>query len=329
MYVEALTVRAAALGPTHPEMTIALTSHAIFLDVTGKIADAVKQQTESANVTERNLDLILASGSELQKLRYMDTFTENTDITVSMHRVSAPRDAAAQHLALTTLLRRKGRVLDAVGGALQTLRDRMSPDDRTALDHLSAARTQLARLVLRGPGRQDAASFARDVTAAEEQLQQAERDLSERSAAYRSQARPVTVEAVQGALPAGAALVEIAVCRPFNNRVAQREKRFGAPRYVAYIVRAGEQPAAVDLGDVKAIDGQIELLRRALSNPKIGGLRAAAIALHGSVVRPLLPSLGSAQRLFISPDGALNLVPFAALQDPTGRYLVESTRSAT
>ena len=169
----------------------------------------------------------------------MDTFTENTDITVSMHRVSAPRDAAAQHLALTTLLRRKGRVLDAVGGALQALRDRMSEEDRTALDRLSGARAQLARLVLRGPGRQDAAAFTRDVAAAEEQLQQAERDLSARSAAYRAQARPVTLEAVQAALPSGAALVEIAVYRPFNNRVAQRDKRFGAPRYVAYVVRAG------------------------------------------------------------------------------------------
>ena len=90
----------------------------------------------------------------------MDTFTENTDITVSMHRVSAPSDAAAQHLALTTLLRRKGRVLDAVGGALQALRDRMSNDDRAALDRLSTARAQLARLVLRGPGRQEPARSA-------------------------------------------------------------------------------------------------------------------------------------------------------------------------
>ena len=91
MYEEALAVRSAALGPTHPDMTIALTSQAIFYDVTGRIADAVKRQTESANVTERNLDLILASGSETQKIRYMETFTENTDVTVSMHRVSAPQ----------------------------------------------------------------------------------------------------------------------------------------------------------------------------------------------------------------------------------------------
>ena len=41
-------------------------------------------------------------------------------------------------------------------------------------------------------------------------------------------------------------------------------------------------------------------------------------------MRPLLPLLGDAQRLFISPDGSLNLVPFAALQDSKGRYLVES-----
>ena len=324
MYEEALAVRSAALGPTHPEMTIALTSHAIYYDVAGKIGDAVKRQTESANVTERNLALILASGSETQKQRYMETFTENTDITVSMHRVSAPNDAAAQNLALTTLLRRKGRVLDAVGGALQALRGRMSEQDRASLDRLSAGRTQLARLVLRGPGRQDPAAFSRDVAAAEEQVQRAERDVSDRSAEYRAQSRPVSVEAVKGALPAGAALVEIAVYRPFNNRVAQRDKRFGAARYVAYVVRSGAEPASVDLGDVTAIDSQVDALRRALSSTKNPGLRAAATALHGSLVRPLLPLVGGAQRLFISPDGALNLVPFAALHDQTGRYLVES-----
>ena len=91
---------------------------------------------------------------------------------------------------------------------------------------------------------------------------------------YRAQARPVTLDAVQAALPPGAALVEIAVYRPFNNRVAQRDKRFGAARYVAYVVRPGAQPASVDLGDVTAIDAQVESLRRALSNTKSAGSRS-------------------------------------------------------
>jgi hypothetical protein len=34
--------------------------------------------------------------------------------------------------------------------------------------------------------------------------------------------------------------------------------------------------------------------------------------------------LGTARRLFISPDGQLNLIPFAALADEQNRYLVEN-----
>ena len=322
-YDEALSIRRAALGPIHPDMSRALTSQAIFFDVTGRMNEAIRLQTESADIVELNLGLILATGSEVQKLRYMETLTENTDITVSMYWQSAPQNATAERLALTTLLRRKGRVLDAVSGSLQTLRDRLSPDDRLVLDKLSATRGQLSTLALRGPGRQDPQTFADDVRRLEEEIQRIERDVSARSAEYRSQSREVTIETVQSTIPSDAALVEFALYRPFNNRVAQRDKRFGPPRYVAYVLRRTGGPASVDLGDAQTIDRQVETLRQMLRDPRSTGLRAAAQALHGAVVRPL-PHLEGARHLLISPDAALNLVPFAALLDPTGRYLLET-----
>ena len=86
-------------------MTIALTSHAIYLDVTGKISEAVKRQTESANVTERNLDLILASGSEAQKLRYWTrsprTPTSRCRCTACRRRVTPRRSILRDHTAAT------------------------------------------------------------------------------------------------------------------------------------------------------------------------------------------------------------------------------------
>jgi CHAT domain-containing protein len=40
-------------------------------------------------------------------------------------------------------------------------------------------------------------------------------------------------------------------------------------------------------------------------------------------MRPLLQLLGNTQKLFLSPDGDLNLIPFGALVDEQDRYLVE------
>ena len=154
MYQEALVIRGAALGPHHPDMAKALTSEAIFFDVTGRTSEAVAQQAQAAEVVEGNLTLILTTGSEVQKLRYMESFVEDTDITLSMDRQAKSPSVESARLAMTTLLRRKGRVLDAVSGTTQTLRERLSPEDRAALDRLSASRSRLAALVLRGPGSQ-------------------------------------------------------------------------------------------------------------------------------------------------------------------------------
>ena len=40
-------------------------------------------------------------------------------------------------------------------------------------------------------------------------------------------------------------------------------------------------------------------------------------------MQPVRERAGSPSRLLISPDGALNLVPFEALRDEQGRYAIE------
>src|SRR5262249_18264121 len=51
--------------------------------------------------------------------------------------------------------------------------------------------------------------------------------------------------------------------------------------------------------------------------------RPAARALDAAVMAPVRAILGDARRIFVSPDGPLNLVPVNALVDEAGRYLVE------
>jgi CHAT domain-containing protein len=64
-------------------------------------------------------------------------------------------------------------------------------------------------------------------------------------------------------------------------------------------------------------------VRQALRDTKRPDVKQLARTVEQKVTQPLRPLLGGTRRVFISPDGALNLIPFAALVDEQNRYLLE------
>ena len=83
MYQEALAIRGAALGPHHPDMAKALTSEAIFFDVTGRTSEAVARQAQAAEVVEGNLTLIL---TPVLRCRSSATWSPSSKIPTSRSR---------------------------------------------------------------------------------------------------------------------------------------------------------------------------------------------------------------------------------------------------
>ena len=136
LYDRAVATRRAALGNRHPELATALSSESVLFAVTNRLPQAVAAQREATDITELNLEMMLATGSEAQKLRFVtaQSFAEESDITISLNRRLAPSNRDATRLALTTVLRRKGRVLDAVSQSLQVVRDELGPEERAWLD---------------------------------------------------------------------------------------------------------------------------------------------------------------------------------------------------
>lgn len=63
-----------------------------------------------------------------------------------------------------------------------------------------------------------------------------------------------------------------------------------------------------------------------LADPRLpkAEVQAVAQALAERVITPIRPWIGNATHLLIAPDGELNTIPFQALVDAQGRYLVES-----
>ncbi len=331
-YRRALAIDEKLLGPEHPDIATSLNNLAGLYETMGDYARAVQFQSRGNEVQERTLALVLSAGSERQKLAYLATLSGNTDATISLHARSAPSDPQALGLALTTVLRRKGRALDAMSDQVAALRRRLDPQDRSLLDELSAAQSRLSALVLGGPDQTPPAEHRAQVSRLEAEVERLQDAISRRSAAFRVQTQPVTVEQVQRALPAGVALAEFFTYQPFD--VKTRGAESGAPRYIAYVLHKEREPRWADLGEAESLDADIARLLVALKCPQTGKsikgcpsiaeVKGLARAVDERVMRPVRKLLGDTRQVFISPDGALNLIPFAALVDEGGKYLVES-----
>src|SRR5262249_14629923 len=78
-----------------------------------------------------------------------------------------------------------------------------------------------------------------------------------------------------------------------------------------------------ELGEASVIDTAIAALRNALRDPTRVDVKRLARNVDAKVFQPIRPFLGDLKRLLISPDGLLNLIPFAALVEEKGRYEIE------
>jgi CHAT domain-containing protein/tetratricopeptide (TPR) repeat protein len=323
IYLRALAIREKAFGAEYPLVADVLHNlGALNLD-RENYSQAVELLTRRDEIRERNLALLLNIGSEEQKRRFLQRVSRETDGTVSLHVRYAPNYPQAADLALTTVLRRKGRVLDAMSGSFGVLRRRLNPDDRAVLDQLFTAYSQYAALADKGLG--SGAPAERRTAAAEIRfrIEQLEALVSRSSAAFRTQKSPITLMGVQKALPEGTALVEVVLFRPLDVKAKTKAERYGQPRYVAYVLRREGPPAWVDLGEADVIDRDVAELRRVLNDPRLTVKRLAR-ALDEKVMLPVRRLLRDTRRVFISPDGALNLLPFGALIDERGKYLIEN-----
>jgi len=322
-YKRALSTREKALGSEHPDVVSTLSHISLMYMAKGDFAEAQSFQARAIAISERNAALNLSSGSERQKLAYLDSLSEQLDRAVTLSVKLAPEQAAERDLALTTVLQRKGRVQDVLSESLVSLRQRLNSEDAKLLDRFNETTSQLSRLVLAGPQQLTADEFQLRSKELTEQREQLEAEIARRSAEFRAQSQPVTIDAVRRALPDNAALLEFVSYRPLSPKEITAKERYGAPRYLVYVIRNHGEVSWRELGGMKEVDGAVEALRQALRDPQRKDTQQLARALDRTVMQPVRALLGDATQLLVSPEGELNLVPFAALVDEQGRYLIQ------
>lgn len=320
LYQRALAIQDKTLGPEHPETATTLNDLAALYEAAGAHVKAEALYKRAQIIEERNAANFLLSGSEARKLAYLQQRAGSVYQNVSFSLTHPTASSTA--LGFTSVLQYKGRVLDAVSDSVAQLRANSAPADQALFDQLSSVAQEFSTLTFGGPGKLSPEAYRGRLNELAEQQETLESELSTHSAALRQAVTPITLANVRQALPPDAILVEWCRYWPFNPK-AKESARWGEPRYVAYVLKRNGNTVAIDLGAAQPLERLIKEFRSALSDPTSTYFKNVAEDLSEKLLKPLRPHLPHGKRLLLSPDGALNLLPFAALLDEHGEYLAQ------
>ncbi|GET38927.1 peptidase-like protein [Microseira wollei NIES-4236] len=151
LYKEALAIDRQQRGNEHPNLASTANHLATLYAARNRTDTALDSLNQGLSIEEVNLSNLLITGSERQKRQYLGTIADSLDLALSLHLQAAPNNSEAANLAFTTLLRRKGRILDAVADNMQILRQNLTPENRQLLDRLSTKRSELAAAIFNPP----------------------------------------------------------------------------------------------------------------------------------------------------------------------------------
>ena len=327
LLVQALNIRREQLGEHHPEVAISLSNLSVLHQAKGDIEMSMARLKAGLDIEEWNLDLNLAALTDAQRQVYAATIAHTVDLAISLHLQAAPDTPEAAQLALTTLLRRKGRILESGVDSLHILRQNLTPEDRATLDELSAVQQNIAALIFDSPSGMAPEAYRDRLEQLETNANHLEATLVRRSAAFRASSEPLELATVHTQLPANGVLVEYIRYSPLDANDVMHP--WGDARYAAYLLFPDGRIEAIDLGSAAAIDHAVQAFSRDLriaTAPIETSARdtQAGENLATLIFDPIAPYLTEQEHLLISPDSQLNRIPFEALQTgDTGNYLVQ------
>ena len=279
--------------------------------------------------------------------------SHSLDGLLSMVLDGAATDPAAAETALTWTLRRKAIILDTLCRFRDAQR-RLAQDPALAQQaaQLRGLRQRLSNWTLNPPPGASPETLRHQMDAWRQQADELEADLNRALARHEppSARDGVDAAALRQRLPAGSALVELVRVDLFDFRATGKAPRWKPAHYLALVLTAGAAgPAPLDRpgrgrrhrrsGRAGAAERHRRRREHELAKtdkPRLPqaertweeGFREVSRPLYQQVFAPLRAALGPATLIYLAPDGELNRLPFEALVDDQGRYLIETYRFA-
>lgn len=335
----AVAIAESALSPSHPLNAEVLSQFGLVLAQQGKWSEAVTLALRAETVAREHVRLTIQALPEREAINHWSRVTGGMDLAMTV--LASSRDSKLTEPIWESLIHSRALVLDEQASRQAVTRATQDRETRRlALEYQQATR-RLSNLVFESLVGHSHDSPRVAIINAREAQERAAAALAKRSATFGRNrlAHASGLEKLRHQLPAGGALVAFV---QYNHLRIGREQharmsstRNLQPRMFAFVLRRGSPiVVSVPLGATAEIDTLVERWRaevvRPTTHPKENArvaenrYRQAGKALRDAVWRAIEPHLTGVNRVFVVPDGSLNLVSFAALPTGDSSYAVES-----
>lgn len=333
--VEASRIAATRLPPAHPDVAACLFALSIVEARMDRYAESWRLMQDAWARLSTMLDVNLPHMTPKQMIGFVESLRGRLAAVLSL-----PPDVSGGDGSLACVLQGKSRQFDvlcrmqAVTGAEQD-----DPELATWISRGRTLRERINELTIQPPHGMSEEEIQDALQTSQIQLSAVETEIGVRLEQRMGPPPRLTRETVAKALPDNSALVEYVCYEPIDLTAKEGPLPRRPTRCEAFVVFAdvARPVVRIDLGDAAAIETAVndftthfveanELLSRGIADEQIleEDYRDIAGRLSRLAFAPVAAALGDVRRVVVAPAGNLHGVPFGALTDKDGRYLVEA-----
>lgn len=317
----ALSILEKALGPEHPSVGAGLGDLALLYYARGLPGQAESSFDRSLLNLSGQFEQHFAYMSEKERLLFLDKVWAIFPVYSSFCLTYKDRNPALIGKLYDVLLWQKGFVARSIAAVRTHIESSGDKEALALLERLTTKKTQLATLLLANKP-SDRAQWRKTVERLKQEANEIEGELVKRSTVLAEGKRlaHVTWREVRNGLRKDEAAVEF-VRFPFHDG-----KRWTDTTYYAALIvtpESKEAPTLVLLGEGEKLERAPMVEYRDRVDVRGVSATVVTITFYEAFWKPLETVLARANRIYLSPDGALNHVSFGIVPAEDGRLLIE------
>lgn len=341
-YKKALEINKRVLSDMNPSLTSSISAIAYLYGAQGKHKESHDYLQQSTTIQNAEKEKVFMLSSERRKLEYVKRTSWNMHIYLShsVQYMSADNNALID--TMNQWLLWKGSLIEAQGRYIDAAVSNSAPEIRTMMEDLTRIRRELAGLEVPERNAQLIQAYRNRMQGLQMRKEALEADLSALSESFRREKliRQTDTYSLAKTLPQDGVYLDFANIALFDFRPPAKGESHdpllrytkAKSRYLVFVLIPGDQPTIklIDLAGTDEINDHIKAYREEMQRavnygevPRNSVLAKEAMALYKIIMQPLEPYFKDKKRVFISPDGNLNLIPFEVLLNSDGKSLIE------